>query len=504
MEPKSVRPSILILLCLALYAAALARLVLLPVEGATLWRGYYTLLVPERVTLPEVEARLAAAGFKTVSAWSARLQFTDFSGLASEPVADLLRRLDPSDPRFDPYMKGAAALFHAGHDHLIYLKARAGLLATELELGSALSGMPWRLADSSPGAQGGGVALLVLGALLASTAQGNRRRLFAARAVGAVPWIPLAATGEALLVVSSLLLYTGWALFVDRGLSALDEWVSYRRFDAKGLSQGVGATLAGILAVFELGMGKPGLVVAAGAAFAADLAVAAVLYAARIGFLRRQVHRLFVPVAVARRRLPANGERLSILALASLFLLVQAVPLLGGIGAGGVRLPSPVPLAGVNGWSERALARLWREDGNGALPDAASYVAHRAYQASLSYGRPYAFPSPDEKVALASFKREGERIREAPVLVEQLGPAWYSRVMAEGDGLTPLFTEQVRPTATRLARPVDRLGLGARSWLLWPLTCFVFVPLIVLRDDLTPQVMYGMRSPGSRRKQQAA
>jgi len=504
MESRSVRPSILILLCLVIYPAALARLFLLPIEGVTLWRGYYTLLVPEQARLAEVEARLEAAGFETVSAWNARLQFTDFSGLANVTVADLLQRLDPSDPRLDPYMMGAAALFHAGHDHVIYVKARAGLLPTEVKAGSVLSGIPWRLADSSAVAQVGGVVLLILGALLAMTQLENRRRLFVVHAVGLVPWIALAATGAVLLVVSSLLLYAGWALIVGRGLAALDEWLSYRRFDAKGLATGVGVTATAVLAVCVLGVGKPGFVVAAGIAFAADLSVAALLVAARLGASRTRAHRLFVPVAVTRRCLPANRERLSIGAIAGLFLLVQGAPLLGSICAPSERLPTPVSYRGVNGWSESALARLWAKDGSGALPDAASYVAHRAYQASLTYGYPYAFPTPNEKVALASFKRNGGRIHEAPAVVERLGPGWYSRVMVEGDGLTPLFREQVRPTATRLVSRVAGVGLGARSWLLWPIACFVLVPLIVLRDDLTPQMMYGMRSPGSRRKQQAA
>ncbi len=487
-----------------LYPAALARLVLLPIEGVSVWRGYYMLLVSDQVRLAEVEARLSAAGFKAVSAWNARLQFTDFSGSATVTVADLLHRLDPSDPRLDPYMEGAGALFFAGHDHVIYLKERVGLLATELKVGAALSGMRWRLGDASTLGQAAGVVLLLLGALLAMTQIKRRRRISLVLAAGLLPWIPLAGTGAALLVICSLFLYTGWALLVDGGLSALDEWMSYRRFDAKGLIQGAGVTVAALVAACLLGSGKPGFLVAVGVAFAADLSLGALLAAARSSALRRRAHRLFVPVAVARRPLSAGLERLSIAALACLFLLAQAAPLIGRIDAPAERLPTPIAFAGAKGWSESALARLWREDGSDALPDAASYIAHRAYQASLSFGYPYAFPSPNQQVTLASFKRDGGRILEAPGIVKRLGPGWYSRVMAEGDGLTPLFREQLRPTATRLTSLAGRLGLGARRWLLWPLGCFVLVPLIVLRDDLTPQMMYGMRSPGSRRKQQAA
>ncbi len=504
MESRGVRPSILILLCLVVYPAALARLVFLPIDGSTLWRGYYTLLVPEGVRLSEVEARLEGAGLKNISASNARLEFTDFSGPATVTVADLFRRFDPSDPRLDPYLRGAPELFSAGHDRLIYLRSRAGILATELQLRAVLSGMPWRLADASAGAQLGGIALLLLVALLAATQRENRRLLAAARTLGMLPWIPLAATGAPALVASALLLYGGWTLLLDRGLAALEEWGSYGRFEGRPLAQGVGVMAAGLLAVWVLGTDRLGLRVVAGVAFAADLSVAGVLFAARASALSRRAHRLFVPVAVFRRSLFQRGGLLSFAALALLFLLMQAPAFLGWVDPVRERLPSPVSVAGVRGWSEAALAGLWKRVGGGSLPDAASYLAHRAYQAGLSYGRPYGFPKPEERIMLDSFQREGVRIREARVSVERLGGAWYARVMREGDGLTPLFRAEIRPSATRLVRPTERFGLGARGWLLWPLGLLVLVPLIVLRDDLTPQMMYGMRSPVSRRKQQAA
>lgn len=510
MPSKSPRASIVILVFLALYPATLARFVLLPIPGSTLWRGYYTLVLPARGGIVEAEARLDRAGFSTISASSALLDVADFSGVAMVPVAELSRRFVASDPRLDPYLREAPALFRTGGDRLIYVGATGGLLLTELRLSAALGGMPWRLADAAFGRQAAGL-LLLLAAAVVTALGAKRRRLHLVRIAGLLPWIPLAATGLPGLVASSLLAYGGWALLLEPFTTGLDEWARNGRLEAQPLASGLAVMLAAGAAVFLLDRGRPGLAVVTGEAFAADLTLAGLIWHARLRAVkprgRRRPQGKRAPAQRAKspaKRRPAETP----IALLLLAPLVAATFFLDRVGHGTVRPPVPTVVAGLHGWSEAAVSRLARAEaalpGGERLPSFAGYVEHQAYQKGLSFGGAYAFPAPDERITLPFFRREGRRFVESPETVVFFGARWYARILRRGDGLTPLFRAQLRPTLTVRASPRERLGLGARGWLVFPLALLLFGSALGLGEGLTPLFMYGMRSAGSRRKQQAA
>jgi hypothetical protein len=79
----------------------------------------------------------------------------------------------------------------------------------------------------------------------------------------------------------------------------------------------------------------------------------------------------------------------------------------------GGAVPRPVPTASRRPRLEYGeLERIWAERGLRAsgsekrLPDLADYLAHRAYQEGLLYGREYEFPRRDETVELTRFRHE--------------------------------------------------------------------------------------------------
>ncbi|HET6486461.1 MAG TPA: hypothetical protein VFH83_08570, partial [Spirochaetia bacterium] len=75
------------------------------------WRRYHTILVRSDSQGPDgmeglVRRLKAAAGPGVVTELTAPVDFWDFSGVATVAYARLDSRLDPLDPRRDPYLNG--------------------------------------------------------------------------------------------------------------------------------------------------------------------------------------------------------------------------------------------------------------------------------------------------------------------------------------------------------------------------------------------------------------
>ena len=92
------------------------------------WRGYASLVVADSADLAKV-VELLARGIRRdriVSALTSTVSFSTFDGREEVAVADLDRRLDSRDPRYDPYMHKLPSLFRTSADgrssHLLYLR----------------------------------------------------------------------------------------------------------------------------------------------------------------------------------------------------------------------------------------------------------------------------------------------------------------------------------------------------------------------------------------------
>jgi hypothetical protein len=168
-----------------------------------LWRGYYAVFLRDPTAQPEAAQDLPGP---LVSRQSAAVSFNTFAGLASVRVAGLPARLDPADPRQDPFLRSVDAYFRGPGGQWVYARTRRRPLAAGL-------GRP------DPGRQVlelDPVAALIRLLLLAGA---SLLVLLPARVphvprwllgLGLLPWVLAVPTGDLRDLLAFLLLYPFW------------------------------------------------------------------------------------------------------------------------------------------------------------------------------------------------------------------------------------------------------------------------------------------------------
>ena len=178
-------------------------------------------------------------------------------------------------------------------------------------------------------------------------------------------------------------------------------------------------------------------------------------------------HRPFVPVSILARNVDAivgrSWARLGLYALPVLLLL----PPIADAFASGRGAPRPVP-----SYSERraltyeGIRDVWTHSTDVNLPDISDYLAHRAYQEGLIFGRRYGFPAPDEAVALSRYREEPDgsysSFEETVLTFDQ---AWIDAALRDAPvGLTRVLVDLGYATGVVLA-PMDALYSGYSQFL---------------------------------------
>ena len=107
-------------------------------------------------------------------------------------------------------------------------------------------------------------------------------------------------------------------------------------------------------------------------------------------------------------------------------------------------VPRPVTIAGADDISYESIGVLWSYNPGNALVDLSDYMAHRAYQQSLAFGREYAPPRQDEVVSLSRFRENEEgaynRFGEEVLVFDD---AWLTEAMADAPvGIAALLSSR--------------------------------------------------------------
>jgi hypothetical protein len=406
-------------LALAIAAAVMTSVPVAPDGSARVWRGYETLLIRTDLASTEVLARVASAlGPGVVSEVTARVSYWDFTGIADVTVGGMDARIDPSDPRHDRFMDGLPAYFRSPPDSgpsaaraargsdwsIAYIPVRRAAAADYLRAAAVL-GLPrhgsWRLVEFDPIQCIVSIAsLLGLAALLASASgKGGRTRLLAAGS-GALLWLPFLLPGGVARLALSLLMITAW-FPVAHTVILLHGW------DEKLLKEGrsslvrfLAAAGAGLVVLLPASSFTASAIFAyAGAVIASALLVVALaLFWGKARRPRRR-SRKFEPVPIVRPSAePARAGPSHVLVACAGLLLVAAIGVMRS-----APLPTPLPVFGARDFSWESLARLGSVHRALRLPDMSDFVAHEAYQETLSFGRPWGLPRPDEKVYMREF-----------------------------------------------------------------------------------------------------
>lgn len=421
-----------------------------------IWDGYY--LLGGRLSAP-LEGAFAGSLTRT-----SPVRFTVFDGLAAVPADRLTHRLDPVDPRFDPYLRGVAGFFVADEPS----GERRSLSYVRTDLPPV--GLLFRLAFRAPAA-----ALLILDFDV-------RRRLLAAGVVAAIALAEAAVRSVSGRPASGLAMagmLVPWAVAaLNAGgaavIAAAAVVPALRRLPGPVPARAAGGAVAVIVVVAasSLMLGGAPAGFAVGAASAGSIAVAAGRWNAG-GTPPRGEPR-------GRRAAAALGAG-TLVALATVVATVGTPP--------AVRVPGPdhgstaSPPEGIT-WD--ALTGLGvSAGGRGDLPNAADYVAHVAFQEGLPYGRAYRLPEEGERLTVSSFRfdhHEGRLLRDERV-VAVYDRSWLQRTVSEAGGVGRLLLDagavavrrqrladaarRYGPTASRmlaLALAAGAVAVGAALW----------------------------------------
>lgn len=444
----------------------------------TIWAEWYTLLVEEGRDIEEVHRAITAEGGPTVLSFAnAEALYQSFPELERVGVATLSDRFDPEDPRLDPYLEALPSFFSvAGGErryHLLLLRQERSTqgmlrllrsrLGGGLHRGWPATGDGWLLVDALSANS------LLIGLLFLIWAGGL---LFFFRSIWLpglpllLSFLPAVATGAPGTVAAGLLLFALLHLLkASRRELRLRTGRSYRRVMRalkvpELLPAGWSVLSVGVLLI-AAGEGGGAALRVVGSFF---LGMVAILLVLVTDFLRytSYEHHPFTPTSILTRRFgapkPKPGLPGTLWGSGGLLLVVIVSLFIPPVQAPSVPAPSG-RVVEEEGYA--ALERLLLE-AEGGLPNVASYVAHRAFQESITYGGSYRIPAKGEAVALPTYDVVDGRLEESREVVLRFDEGWLREVLSEGTaypGLQTLLLSQGRFSGVEYAS-FDRLYLS--------------------------------------------
>ena len=396
-----------------------------PIENPSAgWENAYPLLI-QRDKLPAEPETLIPLNDNdyVVSRNSAMVNITVFAGLEELPIGQVSSRLAPEDPRYDPYIQAAERFFvspsHPDWEVLYYVtyvphtQVRRHLAALQSEYPG---GVLYTSNRSLPGWVRPVVFLSSLVFLGWGAYAAEKQRFWIALA--GLPLIVTAHVGNPVVVCSLGVGFLIWRRiflrFADRWRSqhhhpGMEFWDSARRSAA---AEGV------LLLVLPLGIGYFGeirLVLVVMLGLVIQLAVTLLAW----GWIQlqeqRRDHRLFLPILLRPKTVYSLNETVPfLLVLATGILFIALLGDGGNEGPGwqALKIPRPAEYVAADDVFMLASAAGELQSGSLRLPNLADFVAHRAFQTALVYGRQYGFPTVDEEVTILRAGRQGSALQQ--------------------------------------------------------------------------------------------
>lgn len=444
----------------------------------TIWSEWYTLLVEDEREVAGVHERVSAnGGPKVISLANAEARFQGFPELERVAVEELGERLDPKDPRLDPYLRSLPQFFTVFRGekryHLLLLErdrsTRRLLTLLRSRLGGGFhrgwpaTGNEWILVDAL------GANSVLIGSLFLLWAAGLLG-LFRSNWLSGIPlllsFLPAVATGAPGTVAAGLLFFSLLhVLKSSRRSLRVQEERSYRRVlralrVQEIIPAGWSVLSVGILLI-AAGEGGGVTLRVVGSFLLAALTILLVLVTDHRRYAAYE-HHPFTPTSILTPRFGAPRPQPGILGTVwgsgGLLLVVLVSLLVPPIKAP----PVPAPTGEVaQEASYDEIGTLLKSDEDG-LPDVASYVAHRAFQESIIYGGSYRVPASGEGVVLPTYDVVDGRLRESQEVVLRFDDRWLAEVLENGEaypGVQTVLLSEARLSGVEYAT-FDRLYLS--------------------------------------------
>ncbi len=417
------------------------------------------------------DALLDAGATDVITPQTTEVYVSRFRTVERVPLPVALQRLDPLDPRRDPWIARLPHYFTIEGRNAVYARFSGSLPASRRAVRRAL-GDAARVAEWSPWRSAGAVGLyLVAAGGLILVCFRYRRRLapavLPAAVTAALPWVPAVVLGgiAAVAPATVLLCFVIWVAAEASALLAAGPTGSQttRRHSRPAWSRTLTLRFVGLGAAVLVSSLYLATVSGAEPVFALFVALVgsvagpiAVLLSIRASY--DAGHRPFEPLSIIPGRLSAVVGRPWARAGAFIIPFLVALPPLVDVTAPSTGL-SPVPrVVAASGFAYDALAELSEARTDRGLPDIADYLSHRAYQEGLLYGRGFGFPGRNEVVALERFRQEADGSYAGfsdPVLV--FDAAWFATALEDPPaGIASMLVGIGRPAGVVLS-PADTI-----------------------------------------------
>ncbi len=392
------------------------------------WQGYYLLLVERNAPCEQIVERLSDAGFdRLVAECTVTVSLNAFGQLEAVPLARVEARLDPVDPRFDPYIRNLHAWFRTAvadePKSIIYLATDENPWTAYRRVAAALSGsgVQWSFPEwERRGVRVFGLAFLLLTGVTVIQAKGMRL----AAAAAALPWVGWVLFGGLPAFGAAVVIYAAVALLTQRALHAL-------RNGRRAVLHRESVALLPLLLIVVVSVPYGGYLsrLPVIAASAGSLSVLLLLLLLRRERYRNTEHALFTPVPLLSGR--AQGPLKDVALLVPALVLAIIAPLVyAAVPNSEVapRIPEPEPLV-ASRHSFETLELISNNIVGGGPPGLAEYVAHRAFQEAFMFGAEWGLPSGGERVVRHRVaQNEGQLERTNETIVEYT-PQWLETVL---------------------------------------------------------------------------
>jgi len=387
-----------------------------PYRSPVEWDPYQTVITdrdPAEAANLLAQAGITETDGDLITENSSEVLITRFSRVDSVPLSDALRQLDLLDPRRDPFIEEMLRFFRtdSAGQSLIYLQTGAPTWrvarAVRRVLGEGSSVAGWVPARTAIG------LALFIAASAVVLARSDRFRLIIA--AGIVPWFPVVLGAGIAGAIGSALIFIAWSralmdlsLLIERNNRSPGLMGRILRVGVwPGLtivaSLAVVWSISGIRAAAIILPGAAGLVAVTGAAF---------LF--RLGGSIHRDHALFAPVSILIGEFGRSGgywrhsgSPVLLMIVIAAFLVIPPVAD-RAVTSRSPAVPRPIAISGADDISYKSIGVLWSNTSGDTLVDLSDYLAHRAYQQSLAFGREYGLPREGEAVSLSRFSENEE------------------------------------------------------------------------------------------------
>jgi hypothetical protein len=460
------------------------------------WKGWYPVLIPSQSMNAQREESLMNLGSGLlISETTSTVEYNSYNHFKRVSLKDLRNgdELYPSDPRYDPYMKGVQNYFNQGIYKIFYLPSSQSPLKYSWQFSRSEK---WNGVDLLfPDAEFPFVEVLLFSLTLILLCWKSPGFLISGLAFFMSGFQSvMACESQFLLILAVTALFIS---FLTGGKS------SFKLYWILPLLPACMAVYGDVIDLQELMMVVFILTSTMGSCL---INQGISLDRTRKSIVGKGVdHVLFEPVSLLDRKDVAVKQRISPLLLAAaLAVMVQVLVSWPGM----TYLPVPIPSAQASGGQWDAL-ELNPDGALSTYPDTEDFLRHKAFQESFMYGGSYLLPRPGSTITLEDFAVQEGRITETSRTVLEFDSSWFetrlAHMMESGPALL-LRSEDGPPIV--LSR--DSILTGIRPSLLLVLAVLIVIYVLIQFPGIHPihrnRIVrgYGKSIFVLRRKQQAA